>query len=335
MRIRTDAIRIAAVACQSRSFVVNKLLHRRCVVALASTLCAGIFLCPALGQTAPGSFSKDDVIKLLKGNVSPTRVEELVRQRGIDFDLTTKARNELVGDCPQILYRDCAKLISTLEGLAAPVLKTRAEKFSYALGMNVGNSLGTNLKKQSVEVDSNLVAQGLKDALSGGTTRLTQEEAQAVLTEVQAEVKKQQKEKTQETTATNKAEGEAFLAANKSKEGVVTLLSGLQYKILRAGTGPKPTVSDSVSCNYRGTLINGKEFDSSYKIGKPATFGVGQVIIGWTEALQLMPVGSKWQLFIPSNLAYGERGVGAEIGPNTALIFEVELISISQPKPGQ
>jgi FKBP-type peptidyl-prolyl cis-trans isomerase FklB len=207
-------------------------------------------------------------------------------------------------------------------------LKTRKEKFSYALGMNIGTGLENNLKKQSVEVDSNLVSQGLKDAMAGGKTRLTQEEAQAVLTEVQTEVKKQQQEKMQQAAAANKTEGEAFLAANKSKEGVVTLASGLQYKILTAGTGPKPTASDSVVCNYRGTLINGTEFDSSYKRGQPATFGVGQVIKGWTEALQLMPVGSKWQLFVPSSLAYGERGAGAEIGPNATLIFEVELLSI-------
>lgn len=126
----------------------------------------------------------------------------------------------------------------------------------------------------------------------------------------------------------NKKEGEAFLAANKAKEGVVTLPSGLQYKILKEGTGPKPAASDSVICNYRGTLLNNTEFDSSYKRGEPATFPVGQVIHGWTEALQLMPVGSKWQLFIPAELAYGPRGAGPDIGPNATLIFEVELLSI-------
>ena len=128
--------------------------------------------------------------------------------------------------------------------------------------------------------------------------------------------------------AANKTEGETFLAANKNKEGVVTLPSGLQYKILKAGTGPKPTASDSVVCNYRGTLVNGTEFDSSYKRGQPATFPVNGVIKGWTEALQLMPVGSKWQLFIPAQLAYGERGAGPDIGPNATLIFEIELLSI-------
>jgi len=213
---------------------------------------------------------------------------------------------------------------------AAPALTTRKQKFSYALGMNIGSGLGANLKKQSVEVDSTLVSQGLKDAMSGGKTRLTQEEAQAVLKDVQTEVQKEQQAKMKEAADKNKGEGEAFLAANKSKDGVVTLPSGLQYKILTAGTGPKPTASDSVKCNYRGTLINGTEFDSSYKRGQPATFAVGQVIKAWTEALQLMPVGSKWQLFVPSSLAYGERGAGAEIGPNATLIFEVELLSIEE-----
>ena len=194
--------------------------------------------------------------------------------------------------------------------------------------MNIGSGLGANLKKQSVDVDTALVSQGLKDAMSGSKTRLTQEEAQSVLTEVETEVRKQQQEKSQLAGAANKTEGAAFLAANKSKDGVVTLPSGLQYKILKAGTGPKATASDSVKCNYRGTLINGKEFDSSYKRGQPATFAVGQVIKAWTEALELMPVGSKWQLFVPSDLAYGERGAGAEIGPNATLIFEVELLSI-------
>jgi len=208
-------------------------------------------------------------------------------------------------------------------------LKTRKEKFSYALGMDIGTQVGGNLKKQSVEVDWNLTAEGLKDVMSGGKTRLTQEEAKAVLDEVQAEVRKEQQEKMLQAAATNKAEGEKFLAANKTKEGVVTLPSGLQYKILKAGDGPKPTASDQVVCNYRGTLINGTEFDSSYKRGQPATFGVGQVIKGWTEALQLMPVGSKWQLFIPSSLAYGERpDPRSGLEPNATLIFEVELLSI-------
>ncbi len=196
--------------------------------------------------------------------------------------------------------------------------------------MNIGKNLGNQLKQQSVEVDWNLVSQGMKDTATGSTPRLTDDEAKAVLTEVQSEVRKEQQEKMQAAASKNKTDGEAFLAANKGKEGVVSLPDGLQYKILTAGTGPKPTASDSVVCNYRGTLINGTEFDSSYKRGQPATFGVGQVIKGWTEALQLMPVGSKWQLFIPSSLAYGDRGAGAEIGPDATLIFEIELLSIQE-----
>ena len=153
-----------------------------------------------------------------------------------------------------------------------------------------------------------------------------------MLTEMQAEVNKQRQEQAQKAAAANKSEGAAFLAANKAKEGVVTLPSGLQYKILKEGTGPKPTPSDTVVCNYRGTLINGTEFDSSAKHGEAAKFGVGQVIKGWTEALQLMPVGSKWQLFVPSSLAYGERGAGGDIGPDATLIFDVELLSIEKAK---
>ena len=216
---------------------------------------------------------------------------------------------------------------------AAPeALKTRQEKFSYALGMSYGTGLGSNLKKQAVEVDPQLVIQGFNDGLTGAKTQLTEKEAQAVLQEVGTEVQKAQRERIEKAGAANKTEGEAFLAANKGKEGVVTLPSGLQYKILTAGTGPKPAAADTVVCNYKGTLIDGKEFDSSYKRGQPATFPVNGVIKGWTEALQLMPVGSKWQLFIPPRLAYGERGAGADIGPDATLIFEVELVSI-QEKP--
>ena len=203
-------------------------------------------------------------------------------------------------------------------------LKTQKDKFSYALGMN----LGANLHKQSVPVDPNIMARGLKDALAGGKTLLTEEEARAAITTVQNDMREKQQAKMQVAGGANKKEGEAFLADNKSKEGVIALPSGLQYKVLKEGNGPKPTATDSVVCNYRGTLINGTEFDSSTKHGGPATFPVNGVIKGWTEALQLMPVGSKWQLFVPSDLAYAERGAGADIGPNATLIFEVELVSI-------
>lgn len=222
------------------------------------------------------------------------------------------------------------KSAGTTVGKRAPVttLKTEKEKFSYALGMN----MGMGMAKQSVDVDPDILAQGMKAGLAGGKTLMTPEEAQAVLTQVQTNMRKKQMEKMQAADEANKKEGDAFLAANKGKEGVVTLPSGLQYKVLKAGTGPKPTASDTVVCNYRGTLIDGKEFDSSYKRGEPATFPVTGVIKGWTEALQLMPVGSKWQLFIPSSLAYGDRGAGGDIGPGATLIFEVELMSI-QEKP--
>jgi FKBP-type peptidyl-prolyl cis-trans isomerase FklB len=209
---------------------------------------------------------------------------------------------------------------------AAPLtLKTQKEKFSYALGMKMGG----NLKKQDVPVDPTILARGLKDALAGGKTLLTDDEAQAALTDVQNDLRKKQQEKMQQAGAANKKEGETFLAANKGKDGVKTLPSGLQYKILKEGTGAKPAASDTVSCNYRGTLTNGTEFDSSAKHGgQPATFPVSGVIKGWTEALQLMPVGSKWELFIPPDLAYGDRGAGPDIGPDSTLIFEVELVSI-------
>jgi FKBP-type peptidyl-prolyl cis-trans isomerase FklB len=206
----------------------------------------------------------------------------------------------------------------------ASALTTQKDKVSYAIGMNVG----TTLHKQGVDIDPKVLRRGLEDALAGGKTLLSEEEARATLTELQNDMRKKMQEKMQQAGEENKKQGDAFLAANKTKDGVVTLPSGLQYKILTPGTGAKPAAGDSVVCNYRGTLIDGKEFDSSYKRGQPATFPVAGVIKGWTEALQLMPVGSKWQLFVPSELGYGERGTGADIGPNATLIFEVELVSI-------
>jgi FKBP-type peptidyl-prolyl cis-trans isomerase FklB len=214
-------------------------------------------------------------------------------------------------------------------GAATPApLATQKAKFSYALGMNLGGSL----HRQSVEVDPNLLMQGLKDGLTGAKSRMTEEEAHAAITEVQNDIRKKMQAQMQVLGEANKKEGAAFLAANKTKAGIVTLPSGLQYKILREGSGPKPTAADTVVCNYRGTLINGTEFDSSQKHGQPVTFPVSGVIKGWTEALQLMPVGSKWQLYIPSELAYGAQAPG-EIGPDSTLIFDVELLSIQEKKP--
>src|SRR5882724_594502 len=206
-------------------------------------------------------------------------------------------------------------------------LKTQKEKASYAIGMSVGKGL----HKDQVDVNPAILARGLRDALAGGNMLLTDDEAKAAIAVLQTEMRKKQEEKMAVVGEENKKQGEVFLAANKSKDGVVALPSGLQYKVLKEGTGPKPTATDSVVCNYRGTLINNTEFDSSYKRGQPATFPVTGVIKGWTEALQLMPVGSKWELFVPSDLAYGERAAGPDITPNSTLIFEVELLSI-QPK---
>lgn len=212
---------------------------------------------------------------------------------------------------------------------AAPlVLKTDKEKESYAMGMN----FGMGLHRQGMTLDPALMARGMRDAMNGGKTALTEEEARAALKQLQGDVQQRMQAKAKEEGAAHRKEGEDFLAANKSKEGVVTLPDGMQYKILKEGSGPKPAATDTVSCNYRGTLISGKEFDSSYKRGEPTSFPVNGVIKGWTEALQLMPVGSKWELFIPPDLAYGDRGAGADIGPGETLIFEVELLSIGEPK---
>jgi FKBP-type peptidyl-prolyl cis-trans isomerase FklB len=232
-----------------------------------------------------------------------------------------------------------AKTGSAAKPRTQPVLtlKTQKDKASYAVGLNVGRNLGAQLHQQAVELDQAILLRGMKDALAGGKTLLTDDEVKAALGQLQAEVRTRQQEKMKveqekmEVAAKeNKKEGAEFLEANKTKEGVVTLPSGLQYKILTEGTGPKPAATDTVSCNYRGTLLNGTEFDSSYKRGQPLSIQVTGVIKGWTEALQLMPVGSKWQLFIPSDLAYGDRGADPRsgIGPGATLIFEVELLSI-------
>jgi FKBP-type peptidyl-prolyl cis-trans isomerase FklB len=225
------------------------------------------------------------------------------------------------------MIRSLVVLAMALAGTAfaqdARELKTPKDKLSYALGMNIGSQF----KSQSVDVDPDVFVQALKDVLSGNKALMTEEQARAVMAELQKDMMQKAQAQAAAAGEKNKAEGQAFLEKNKTAEGVVTLPSGLQYKILKAGDGKKPTLEDSVVCHYRGTLINGTEFDSSYKGNQPATFPVKGVIKGWTEALQLMPVGSKWQLFVPSGLAYGERSNGP-IGPNATLIFEVELLSI-------
>jgi FKBP-type peptidyl-prolyl cis-trans isomerase FklB len=218
-------------------------------------------------------------------------------------------------------------LVGLVNAQETPVLKNQKEKVSYIIGMDIGN----NLKRQSIDIEPAALARGIKDALAGGKPLLDEQEIQ----ETMALFQKDMKAKQQEVANKNKKEGEAFLAENKKKEGVKTLPSGLQYKVIREGTGKKPKLADAVTAHYRGTLIDGTEFDSSYKRGQPASFAVSGVIPGWTEALQLMGEGAKWQLFVPSNLAYGERGAGAVIGPGATLIFEVELISVQEKKENQ
>lgn len=213
-----------------------------------------------------------------------------------------------------------------------PGLPTDKDKISYAIGMNIGKGMS----RDGLEVDPDMLLKGLKAGLAGGPSLMTDDQAQAVMMQLRTQMMAKMQAKQKAESDTNQKAGDAFLAANKTKPGVVALPDGLQYKVVTQGTGPKPTATDMVSCKYRGTLIDGKEFDSTEKHGgQPLQFEVGGVIKGWTEALQLMPVGSKYQLFIPASLAYGERGAPPDIGPNSTLIFDVELLSIDKkPEPG-
>ena len=205
-------------------------------------------------------------------------------------------------------------------------LTTFEERSSYAIGQNVGGSLkGTNMT-----IDIPAFVQGVRDTLEGRKPLLTAEEAMAVMQEFSQKARDAETKKREEQSAKNIEEGKAFLETNKARTGVVTTASGLQYEVITQGTGPKPKPTDRVSVHYRGTLIDGTEFDSSYTRGQPATFQLDAVIPGWTEALQLMPVGSKYKVFLPSEIAYGERGAGGQIGPNATLIFEIELLSIEK-----
>jgi len=206
----------------------------------------------------------------------------------------------------------------------APALKSDKEKISYSIGMDIGG----NLKRQSIDVDPDALSKGIKDSYTGGKTLLTEDEARQAILDFQKQMMEKRAEALKQLGEKNKADGAKFLAENGKKEGVKTLPSGLQYKELTPGTGKSPTATDTVTTHYKGTLIDGTEFDSSYKRGEPVTFPVSGVIPGWTEALQMMKEGAKWQLFIPPDIAYGDRGAGQEIGPNTTLIFEVELISV-------
>jgi FKBP-type peptidyl-prolyl cis-trans isomerase FklB len=195
-------------------------------------------------------------------------------------------------------------------------------------GYGIGFAIGRQIKKDGAAIDAQALLHGLQDALSGAASQLTDDQLRDALGRVEAAAQARRQAQALAAAEANAAQGAAFLKANAARPGVVSLPSGLQYQVLKPGTGPVPKAGDTVTCNYRGTLIDGAEFDSSYKRGEPASFVVGGVIKGWTEALQLMPVGSKWKLFVPPALAYGEKGAGADIAPNSTLIFEVELLSV-------
>jgi len=222
-------------------------------------------------------------------------------------------------------------------GADAPKLETTKDKVSYSIGLNIGR----NLKGRGYEADPSIIARGITDAVEGNTPALSEEEANTVMNSYAQELRTKQMEKTKEASAKNREAGEAFLAANAKKPGVefkeITLADGkkatLQYKVLTKGTGEIPKENHTVTVNYRGTLIDGTEFDSSYKRNEPTSFGVTQVIKGWTEALLMMPVGSKWQLYIPADLAYGDQQKGPQILPGSTLIFDIELLSTKGPEP--
>ena len=214
--------------------------------------------------------------------------------------------------------------------LAADVqLKDQKDKVSYSIGLDIG----TTLKRQVIEVNEELLNTGIQDGLSGKKPLLSEDQVKETMAVFQKEILAKQAEAKKAAAAKNSAEAMKFLAENKTKQDVKTTASGLQYKILKEGSGPTPKPTDTVKVNYRGTVLDGTEFDSSSKRGEPASFPVNRVIKGWTEALQLMKVGSKYQLFIPADLAYGGRGAGSDIGPNAMLIFDVELLGINPPTP--
>ncbi len=209
-------------------------------------------------------------------------------------------------------------------------LKTDKEKLSYTIGVDMGKNLKAELEKQSVDIDPDIIAEGIRDALAGNKLLLTDEETQVIRSALQKDLKAKQEERNKALAEKNKKEGETFLARNKKKKGVKTLPNGLQYKVITEGKGPSPREADTVTVNYKGMFIDGTEFDSSAKRGKPATFQVNQVISGWSEALQLMKAGSKWEIVVPPDLGYGKVGTpGGPIGPNAVLVFELELVSVN------
>jgi FKBP-type peptidyl-prolyl cis-trans isomerase len=219
-----------------------------------------------------------------------------------------------------------ALLLSTACGPSpsgGPVsLESDDAKVNYSIGYQIGN----DFQHQGVPLEPDALVDGIRDAIGGNEAKLSEEERHATLAALQTRMHAAQQADQKAAADKNLAAAKAFLAENGAKEGVTTLPSGLQYKVLTEGTGPKPTASDTVTVHYRGTLIDGTEFDSSYSRNEPATFPVGRVIKGWTEGLQLMGEGSKWELYVPPDLGYGPQGAGARIPPQSALVFEVELI---------
>ena len=214
-------------------------------------------------------------------------------------------------------------------------LETQDDRRSYSLGVDFGHNVQQILEQQGIEVNPDVFAHGINDVLLAKGTQIEQAEIQEILDQFRKELMASQEEQrtvqqadAKQAGEANRQAGEAFLAENKVKEGVKTLPSGLQYRVITEGTGKTPTATNTVLCHYRGRLIDGKEFDSSYSRGEPTEFPVNRVIAGWTEALQLMKEGGKWELYVPSELAYGERGAGRDIGPNATLIFEVELVEV-------
>lgn len=204
-------------------------------------------------------------------------------------------------------------------------MKSNREKVSYCIGLETGK----NLKNQFKDLDKQLLIQGFEDALGDRTPPLSREEIHSIMTALYEQVQRQQREYVVQVAENNKKQSETFLEQNKQNPGIVTLPSGLQYKVISSGNGPSPTMLDAVTCHYRGTLLDGTVFDSTYESGKPTSFPMNRVIPGWSEALKMMKVGDKWQVFIPPYLAYGDAGYGPQIQPNSTLIFEMELLNIN------
>lgn len=216
---------------------------------------------------------------------------------------------------------------STMAASDATALKTDTDKLSYS----IGEDLGKNFKRQGIEINSAIMAQGINDGLSNNPKPLlTDDQIKEVLNKFQKDIMTKRAADFSKKAEENKAIGEKFLNENKAKQGIVALPSGLQYKVIKNGSGKKPTKDDMVTVEYTGHLINGDVFDSTSKTGKPATFKLSQVIPGWVEALQLMPAGSTWEIYVPASLAYGDRSVGGPIGPNETLIFNIHLIDVKK-----